>query len=346
MKIAMLSMNYKLVLPTMLAFLIITTESCGQADSTVGKTDSIPAANISAPVVSNMLDTVAYNKFTSLMVNGDSSGKWPVTHEYPVAGAVLPFNRVIAYYGNLFSKQMGVLGEYPKKEMLKKLQDEVARWQKADTAIPAIPALHYIAVTAQASPGKGNTYRLRMPFHQIDTVIKWATEINALVFIDIQVGHSTLQNEVPQFEKYFKMPNVHFGIDPEFSMKGGQKPGAAIGTFDAADINYTTEYLAKIVKENNLPPKMLVVHRFTQGMVTNYKQIKLRPEVQIIMDMDGWGQQARKINTYKNFIHREPIQFTGFKLFYKNDFREANSRIMTPEEVLKLKPRPMYIQYQ
>ncbi|MDX1936419.1 MAG: hypothetical protein SFU21_04865, partial [Flavihumibacter sp.] len=206
--------------------------------------------------------------------------------------------------------------------------------------------LHYIAVTAQGSPGKGNTYRLRMPFHQIDTIIKWAAEINALVFIDIQVGHSTLQSEVPQFEKYFKMPNVHFGIDPEFSMKGGQKPGAAIGTFDAADINYTTEYLAKIVKENNLPPKMLVVHRFTQGMVTNYKQIKLRPEVQIIMDMDGWGQQARKINTYKNFIHREPIQFTGFKLFYKNDFREANSRIMTPEEVLKLKPRPMYIQYQ
>jgi hypothetical protein len=142
------------------------------------------------------------------------------------------------------------------------------------------------------------------------------------------------------------MPNVHFGVDPEFSMKTGAKPGSVIGTFDAADINFVSNYLAKLVKENNLPPKILVVHRFTQGMVTNYKNIKLQPEVQIVMDMDGWGMQARKISTYKSFIYREPVQFTGFKLFYKNDFREPGSKIMTPEEVLKLKPQPVYIQYQ
>jgi hypothetical protein len=185
-----------------------------------------------------------------------------------------------------------------------------------------------------------------MPFHQIDSVLSMAKEINALMFLDIQVGLSTLQKEMPEFEKYLKMPHVHFGIDPEFSMKGGQAPGKVVGSFDAADINYATEYLAKIVKENNLPPKILVVHRFTQAMVTNYKQIKLRPEVQIVMDMDGWGHQARKINTYKQFVYKEPVEFTGFKLFYKNDLREANSHVMTPEEILKLKPQPIYIQYQ
>jgi hypothetical protein len=62
--------------------------------------------------------------------------------------------------------------------------------------------------------------------------------------------------------------------------------------------------------------------------------------------MDGWGHQARKFNTYRSFIHREPVQFTGFKIFYKNDLREPNSRILQPEDVLKLKPRPVYIQYQ
>jgi hypothetical protein len=119
-----------------------------------------------------------------------------------------------------------------------------------------------------------------------------------------------------------------------------------VGTFDAADINYATEYLAKVVKENNLPPKILVVHRFTRNGVTNYKQIKLRPEVQIVMDMDGWGHQARKLNTYRQFIYPEPVQFTGFKIFYKNDLREKNSHIMSPAEVLQLKPHPIYIQYQ
>ncbi|HET9277163.1 MAG TPA: hypothetical protein VFN95_03235 [Flavitalea sp.] len=301
---------------------------------------------VDAVAPSVTLDTALFNQRVSHITNGDSSGKWPVKSNYPLPGAILPFKRIVAFYGNLYSKQMGILGELPRKQMLDKLQGEVKKWQAADSAIEVIPALHYIAITAQQSPGKGGNYRLRMPFHQIDSVLSMAKEINALVFLDIQVGLSTLQKEIPEFEKYLKMPHVHFGIDPEFSMKGGQAPGKVVGSFDAADINYATEYLAKLVRENNLPPKILVVHRFTQAMVTNYKQIKLRPEVQIVIDMDGWGHQARKINTYKQFVYKEPVEFTGFKLFYKNDLKEANSHVMTPEEVLNLKPQPIYIQYQ
>lgn len=292
------------------------------------------------------LDTALYDAKMQWMINGDSTGKWPVKAEYPRPGAIFPFKRILAYYGNLYSKRMGALGEYPEKEMLEKLQAEVKRWQAADTTVEVVPALHYIAVTAQGSAGADGKYRLRMPFKEIDKILVMAEKINAPVFVDIQVGLSTLQAEIPQLEKYLKMPHVHLGIDPEFSMKTGKKPGSVIGSFDAADINYTTNYLAKLVKENNLPPKILVIHRFTQAMVTNTKQIKLQPEVQIVMDMDGWGAKARKITTYRTFIHKEPVQFTGFKLFYKNDFREKGSAIMTPQDVLKLKPQPIYIQYQ
>lgn len=301
-----------------------------------------PLEEKKAPIIASPEE---YDRRIALMVNGDSSGLWPVKTDYPLEGAVLPYKRVLAFYGNLYSKQMGILGELPRAQMLKKLQGEVEAWSKADTTTEVVPALHYIAVTAQQAPGKGNKYRLRMPHHQIDSVLSMAREINALVFIDIQVGHSTLQQELPEIEKYLKMPNVHLGIDPEFSMKGGHAPGKVVGTFDAADINYATEYLAKLVKENNLTPKIFVVHRFTQNGVTNYKQIKMRPEVQFVMDMDGWGHPVLKRSTYRNYIHKEPVQFTGFKLFYKNDVKK-NGRLMTPDEVLALKPRPLYIQYQ
>ncbi len=151
---------------------------------------------------------------------------------------------------------------------------------------------------------------------------------------------------MPLLEKYLKMENVHLGIDPEFSMKGTIVPGKIVGTLDGFDINFTANYLAKIVKENNLPPKILVVHRYTPKMVRNYKNIKLLPEVQIVMHMDGWGGKSHKISTYKQFIYQEPVQFTGFKLFYKNDLWEKNSVLFTPAELLKLNPRPIYIQYQ
>lgn len=295
---------------------------------------------------SSTLDSAEYNAKIQYMVNGDSSGKWPAAAPLPRAGAILPFKRVIAYYGNLYSTRMGILGELPKPQMFAKLKQEVAAWEKADPNTPVQPALHYIAVTAQGSPGAAGKYRLRMPFKQIDTVLKWADEINAIVFLDIQVGLGSIQEELPEFAEYLKKPNVHIGIDPEFSMKGGQAPGKVIGTYDAADINFVIDYMAKIVRDNNLPPKILTIHRFTQGMVTNYKNIRKTPEVQIVMHMDGWGEPAKKLGTYKYFIHAEPVQFTGFKLFYKNDLKNPPYRMLTPEDLMKVKPLPMYIQYQ
>ena len=151
---------------------------------------------------------------------------------------------------------------------------------------------------------------------------------------------------IKSVEKYLKLPNVHLGIDPEFSMKGTGRPGKVVGTLDASDINFAARYLANLVKENNLTPKVLVIHRFTGRMVTNFKEIKPLPEVQIVMNMDGFGKKALKINTYRTFIYPEPVQFAGFKLFYQSDVKEPNTVLMTPEDLLKLTPQPIYIQYQ
>lgn len=307
------------------------------------KKDSLP------PPQPKVKDSASYRKLTTYLSKNDTTGRWPVKDPLPVAGAILPYNRVVAYYGNLYSNRMGALGKWPKKEMIPKLLAEVKKWNDADTVIKAIPALHYISATAQGAPGKDGKWRFRMPSSQIDTVIKWAEEINALVFLDVQIGLSTLQAEIPLLEKYLSMPNVHLGIDPEFAMngKGGKRPGSVIGTMSADDINYVGNYLAGLVKKNNIPPKILVIHRFTQGMVTGYKQIKLHPELQIVMDMDGWGGPAKKTGTYQSWIYREPVQFTGFKLFYVNDTEKSGQKeMMSPAQVLNLKPAPIYIQYQ
>ncbi|MFA5745215.1 MAG: hypothetical protein WC887_03315 [Candidatus Paceibacterota bacterium] len=283
---------------------------------------------------------------TSKLASSTAPRLWPVKTAYPNAGAILPFKRVVAYYGNFYSTKMGVLGEYPDDQMLRMLASTTAKWTAADPTTPAVPAIHYIATVAQGSAGKEGKYILRMPDEQIDHALELASQINGIVFLDIQVALSTLQYELPQLEKYLKMPQVHLAIDPEFSMKFGDKPGSVIGTFDAVDINYAAQYLAGLVRDNNLPPKILVIHRFTQKMVTNYKNIQPLPEVQIVMDMDGWGSQAKKKGTYTHVIYPEPVQFTGIKLFYKNDLKPPSTGLLTTDEVLNLTPAPIYIQYQ
>lgn len=340
-----------MALASVIIFISVSTTSCNSGKSAPEKSlkDST-GNNIEAKqnkvYEQKTIDTALYNQLMLNLANHDTTGKWPAKAPYPLAGAVLPFNRIVAFYGNLYSKKMGILGELPKNEMLKKLKEEVADWQKADSSIPVIPALHYIAVTAQGAPGKDGKHRLRMPSSQIDTIINWANEVNALVFLDIQIGHSSIGEEVPQLEKYLQLPQVHLGIDPEFSMKGGHVPGKKIGTFSADDVNVAIDHLATLVKKYNLPPKILIVHRFTQGMVTNYQQIKKVPEVQVVMDMDGWGDKVLKRSTYLRYIYKEPVEFTGFKLFYKNDTKTGSGQLYTPQELLRFIPKPIYIQYQ
>ena len=340
-------MTYKHFFPLTLTFIFILG-GCNHKTEKNPEKKSVekPIVQISETKVIS-IDTLAFQNKLLALANGDTTGLWPNhLRSYPLAGHVLPNKRIVAFYGNLYSKKMGILGEYPPKEMWNRLNVEVKAWEKVDPSTPVQPAIHYIAAVAQGIPMKDGQYCKRMPACMIDSALAIAKMGNAIVFLDIQVAQSNVRNEVPKLEKYLKMPQVHLGIDPEFSMKEGNIPGRKIGTMDASDVNFCSEYLAKLVKENNLSPKILIVHRFTQGMIRNYKNIVLHPEVQIVMNMDGWGEPTLKYSTYDRYIYREPVQFTGFKLFYKNDLKKPPHRMLTPPELMKLKPQPIYIQYQ
>ena len=288
---------------------------------------------------------------------GMESTAWPVKTQQPLPGSILPARRIVAFYGTPLSKKMGILGELPPDRMLARFDKEIAAWQKADPTHPVLPAFHLIAVVAQGVPGRDGKYRLRMTDSLINMVYDWAQKKNGLLFLDVQVGKSTVQEELPRLIPFLKRPNVMIGIDPEFSMKlmnvqreegrfrEQSRPGERIGTMDASDVNYAIGLLSDIVKQNNLPPKVLVVHRFTRNMLTNSKGIKLDPRVQVVIDMDGWGQPWLKYDSYRAYVEAEPVQFTGFKLFYHNDTKKGDP-LLTPSEVLMLNPKPLYIQYQ
>lgn len=270
---------------------------------------------------------------------------WPVDGPEALPGAILPAKRIVAYYGNPLSKRMGALGEFEKDDMLQRLEDQIAEWRRADPRTPVQAALHLIAVVAQGDAGVSGKYRTIMRDALVEQVYGWAQERDALLFLDIQTGLSDIRELLPRFDHFMRHPDVHLGIDPEFMMKTGHVPGTKIGTIDAADINYATAHLAKLVREHDLPPKVLVIHRFTRGMVTNSQDIVLRPEVQIVMHMDGWGAAWLKRDSYKDYVVKEPVQYTGFKVFYHNDTKNGDP-LMTPQDILRLSPRPLYIQYQ
>lgn len=261
----------------------------------------------------------------------------------PRAGAILPHKRIIAFYGNPLSRRMGILGEYPPDQMLAMLDVEVATWEAADPATPVQPALHLIAVVARDRPGADSMWRGRMADTLVERVVQWAETRDAIVILDVQIGYSTLQQELPRLARFLQRPNIHLGIDPEFSMRNGGVPGRRMGTMDAADVNYAVRFLGEIARAHDLPPKVLIVHRFTDGGVTNARTIRLDPHVQVVMHMDGFGSPALKRAAFRNVIRPEPVQFVGWKQFYKARNDDPRTTIA---EILALQPKVVYVQYQ
>ena len=276
---------------------------------------------------------------------GMKNTNWPVRTPPPLPGSILPTHRIVAFYGNPLSKKMGILGELPPDQMLARFDQKIAEWTKADPTHPVQPALHLIAVVAQGAPGRDGKYRLRMTDSLINMVYGWAQKKHAILFLDVQVGHSTVQEELPRLVPFLQRPDVMLALDPEFSMKTPDAPGSKRGTMSSADVNYAVNLLANLVSQYHLPPKVLIVHRFTKPMLTDAKGIKLDPRVQIVINMDGWGQPWLKYDSYRAYVEAEPVQFTGFKLFFHNDTKKGDP-LLTPAEVLMLYPKPLYIQYQ
>jgi hypothetical protein len=266
-----------------------------------------------------------------------------LTHVMPPAlpGAILPSRRIVSYYGNPLSSAMGILGEMPPEKLFPRLRDQAEAYKAADRERSVTPALELVAVVAQRDPGPDGLYRLRMDTELIERVASWADEHGFLLILDVQNGRGNVEDEVRWLLPFLSRPNVHLALDPEFAMPRNQVPGQRIGTIDATTINGVQQILADLVESEGLPPKMLLVHRFTEAMVTNYQKISTDPRVQVVIVMDGFGGTAIKTQQYGALIAEQPVQYTGFKLFYRQD-----QPLMTPEQVLLLEPPPDLVIYQ
>jgi hypothetical protein len=114
-------------------------------------------------------------------------------------------------------------------------------------------------------------------------------------------------------------------------MPPGEIPGEAIGTMDATEINAAQAVLQTLVEERGLPDKMLVVHQFTDDMITRSELIEDYPNVRVVVDMDGFG--PAEIKQVKYGWYAEPAEYSGIKLFFKQD-----KPLMSEADVLGLAP--------
>jgi glycosyltransferase involved in cell wall biosynthesis len=254
---------------------------------------------------------------------------------------VLPSSRIVGYYGHPHSDRMGILGEHDMHTLLSRLQDQARSYQEADPHRPVLPAFELIAVMAQRDPGPEGLHRARLSAAVLDAWADFTERHGVLLILDVQPGRSSVPVEIGILERWLARPHVHLAIDPEWTLSSRQQPGIEVGSMDAGVITEAQQALATFVKVQSLPPKLLIVHQFKASMIRGKALLRPVPGVQLVINMDGFGNPRHKTEAYSVLVSQEPVEFAGVKLFYQQD-----DPLMTPREVLNLTPAPDIVTYQ
>lgn len=253
---------------------------------------------------------------------------------------ILPKSRILSYYGYPGNELMGILGEYSMQDLLPILQEQGAAYEAADPETPLALAYEVIGSVAQADAGEDGNFLVRISKETLDEYADFCLENGLLMIIDVQFGLESVQSELDAFRPWLELPHVHVALDPEFAIKEGEQPGVDLGTLTAEDIAYAQRFLVDLAEENDLPPKILIVHQFNWYTLPDKELIEPVDGLQFVLEIDGWGPPDDKRETYR-VLTQDPIEYHGFKLWYRQD-----EPLMTPEEVLALDPTPDIVIYQ
>lgn len=254
--------------------------------------------------------------------------------------SLLASHLLVTWYGNPHTARMGVLGAASGADRASALRRQADAYQPL-TAKQVIGAYHLVAVVAQPHAGADGKWRRRESHAMIRELLQEARAHGFLLVLDVQPGRSTAAEETAYLHKLLEEPDVHLALDPEFSMDDGGVPGRQIGHLHAIDVNRTIEQLQHIVASRGVPPKLLILHQFTVHMLPDKGAIRSTAAVDVVLNMDGFGPPSLKLSSYRTVLRQHPLEFSGIKLFYKQD-----TALLSPQQVMQLRPAPALVVYQ
>ena len=302
----------------------------------------VPAACRNEPA-SPAADQTSPSASPSPSPSATASAPDPVQPQLPRGGRkVFPRYQLVSFVGFPGSPALGPFDS--------DLEARAARLERQ--AVPYAsgrvvqPVMELIVVIANGHPGPDRKYRSRLDDAEIDRYLAVARRHKLLMLLDIQPGRADPLTEIKRFERYLSQPDIGLAFDPEWAVGPRETPGEVYGHTSGTELNSIAAYLSGLVVENDLPEKVFVFHQLSRRIVSTEMALKPQPGVVTIKSVDGIGQMADKLITWHKLTPRlAPGVHAGFKLFFDEDTRRRG-KLMTPTQVLALKPRPELVTYE
>ncbi len=299
-------------------------------DGTAGASETAPSTDGASPT-----ENASSSEGTSSAPPG----------ELPRGGKTLfPDYQLVGFSGLPGAAALGRMGIGNLDDRVKEM-DELGKTYTTGTDRKNLPTLELIATIVHAKPGKDGMFRSRIDEKVVQEHLDAARRHRGILLLNIQPGHAEFMDEVKAWEKFLKEPDVGLALDPEWKTSPGQIPGRQFGSVDGSKLDEISQYVSKLVADNGLPEKPMVVHQLRLSIIKNEKALQKHPGVVAIKSVDGIGSKSLKLKTW-NVLTKDmsPAFHAGFKLFYEEDTRHG--KLMTPQEVKALTPNPEYVLYE
>ena len=283
----------------------------------------------------------------------------------PNLGAVLPTHRIVAFYGIPGAEPAGPAYQAD-STMLSQLKAQGAAYQEIDPSHPVDLGVDLVVSVPDGAPGQDGYYSHHVDAATIQQYVDFCQKNNLLLFLDLNIGWAPVMQEVNFFLPYLEKYNfVHIAIDPEWMFpRHDGIPGLNLSNVRASDLNPVIEAVAAIPMKYHVPRKILIIHQYRASgdgtaaphnagtaEIADKHDLINDPRVDTVIHVDSVGgyagAPADKEMQYREWVHDDMQKYQnfaygGFKLFYHI---EANFNMMTPAQVLAMKPAPMIVTY-
>lgn len=253
---------------------------------------------------------------------------------------VLPGHIVVAYYG--VPGTLNILGKTWDPEA-DALGVERRAAQYAGFGLAVQPAFELVTTVASPYPGPDGTFSAAIQGSIVQRYVAAAHRHKLLLILDFQPGRGEFLAEVKRYASLLGDPSVGVGLDPEWKLSPTEVPDEVLGESSAAGINAVSSYLSQFVARHRLPQKMFIIHEFKPSELPDRQNIAIRPGLATVLQMDGFGAVSDKLKSFRAVTWNAARFHIGFKLFLDPT---DDPVLLTPRQVMGLRPRPEYISYQ
>ncbi|WP_265522630.1 hypothetical protein [Oerskovia flava] len=263
--------------------------------------------------------------------------------ELPGGGQeVLPGKRYVTLHRSAVTPYLTELTEEEITGRVELARETAAPFEDVESPDGAtiVPTLELAVTVASGAPGVDGNYSTELDVETVRPLVEAAHDAGVYVLLALQPGGSTFLEQVEQYDDLLRLPAVGLALDVEHRRAGNGSVQS--GTVPVTEVDDVLEHVAGLVREADLPQKLVVVHQSSAGSVLDRQDLGAgASQTAVVLHSDVYGALWLKESAYEE-LRADAPDGVGWGWTQHRGTGVAPG----PEEALVLEPAPDYISFE